>query len=151
LVVVSLDSCINEPCVKPPQSTLKLQLFTKNREGGDSVLRNVQLMYKTNAGGSQWLQFTARGVEELLPLPVSRATERTSYVFAAFNADTMVWFDTMHIQYSRNLAFISEPCGFEYFFQIRGLQTSLFAIDSVVLVRNIADTSTLPNVKIYLP
>ena len=149
--LLCLSSCINERCVKGPSSALRLQLYTKDSQGADSLLNNVQIMYRTRVSDGSWPQFTARGVGSILSLPINRAEEQTSYVFAAFNADSMVWLDTLSIQYSRNLTFLSESCGFEYFFQIGALQSKLFVIDSAILVRTLADTTTQPNVKIYFP
>jgi hypothetical protein len=74
-------------------------------------------------------------------LSLSPATDSCSWAFASDSAAGSP-FDTLTFRYTRQLQFISNACGYDYFYQLASVQTTHHIIDSVF----IANTSVTNDV-----
>lgn len=146
----SLAGCIREPCVKKNLSALKLQLILKKAADIDSVLTNERLNVKIwNPQTATWQSIAINSTGDFYVLPVDKRNEATLYVFGKFINNSLEWGDTLAIQYSPQLAFLSEACGFDYFLNIESHKARFQNFDSLRIVHTFIDTSRHAHVKLY--
>jgi hypothetical protein len=58
--------------------------------------------------------------------------------------------DTLIFQYQRNLQFLSNACGFTYYYNLKNINTTTHNIDSVIIANaNVNNSPNIEHVKVY--
>lgn len=136
-----LASCGKEqrdPCLQPRDAVLRLHCMHYVDTAGtpsDTLLPNPLLIPIDSK-----TPYIFGGVKRLSSFPVSlsEVSDSCQWVLRPDSASSVA--DTINFFYTRNLHFISNACGYTYFFHVDRVTTTRNAIDSAILVK--ADVST---------
>jgi hypothetical protein len=136
-----------DPCLLPKTTSLRVGTYKIDTSGAavDSVLPSPL-----------WVPLTADSLQGILysstakfSLSLSSVTDSCRYILqpdtSVFSSDTLTFF------YDRTLHFLSNACGYNYYFHLKTVRTTLHNIDSVKLTNTEvnSDANSAEHVQIF--
>jgi hypothetical protein len=146
LAVISSSCEKTKPaCAVPLQALVKVNFYQVDTNGLEYgvLLPNAYI----GAAGNDSLY--AKGVANMggVALPLEPGTGEVRFFI---RTDSTAVTDTVRFTYTQELKFISNACGYTYFFNLNAAGAAGTAIDSVKIVKaDVNNTSNDQNVKIY--
>ena len=139
-----------DPCLQPITVSMRIGTYQVNDSSliiSDSLLPNPAFIAQTDSGN---LVFFGAAATSSFALPLSSRTDSASYIIYPDTADNSKH-DQLTFYYDRTLQFISNSCGYTYFYNLKGVTTTHNFIDSVVIANPVVNNnaSTPQHVKIY--
>jgi hypothetical protein len=132
LVAVVLAACNKErePCLTLKTAQLNIntvQFRDTSRNATDTALRSAVFGALTDRGvqAVRYLSASANFTISLSP-----GSDTCTWLIAT---DTTATYDTLQFYYARNLKFISNACGYTYFYSVSAVTTTHNSIDSVII------------------
>ncbi len=124
-----------DPCLQPRNAPLRIQ----TRQRVDTVLTDSFLPSPTLVplGGTTNLRYAARtNVVQLYLAP-----DRDSCRYAIFPDSTSRLGDTLTLRYTRRLQFLSNACGYTYFFTLQSAAITGNGLDSFRITNSAVDNN----------
>lgn len=129
---VLLVSCEQErdPCLQPTNAYVRLGCYRPADTGTgliDTLLPNV-ILAADSEGVLKALYYGAKDISKMSIL-LSSIADSCTYIIQPDSGISVI--DTLQFYYDRELQFLSNACGYSYFFTIRKVNTTHHNIDSV--------------------
>lgn len=146
-----------QTCLTPKMANMTVTSLHKAKDTStiytDTSLTNAVFIPLTPTGTKSGILFS--GNQSNFSLSLSPADTISRWLFRTNNAgvDTAVnKYDTITFTYARNLQFLSNACGFTYFFTLHSVHTSHYMIDSSGINNaSVTNASNTPkHVQIYI-
>ena len=134
LCVMLAMSCTQErqPCLTPKVASLNMKCLHKLSDTSASFVdTNLPRAFFgcLTATGTRYFYYTTR----LSAFTISLSPDADSCTWLITNDSLVNDFDTLHFSYQRNLQFLSNACGYTYFYSLLSVSTTHNNIDSVVI------------------
>ena len=147
LGVIASCSVDRDPCLLPKNTSMRLgtyQLVDTNNAVIDSFLPKPIWIAIDSNRGIQFLDNSSK-----FSLQLSSITDSCRYTLQPDSA--IASYDTLTFYYERRLQFLSNSCGYTYFFLLKNIRTTLNNIDSVKLTNPEvnSDANTQEHVQIF--
>jgi len=131
LILLSLASCSvdRDPCLLPKNTSLRIGTYQNNDTSAiisDTFLPKPIWFAVDSPIGIQFPDRTAK-----FSLLLASITDSCRYAIQPDSA--IVSFDTLTFYYDRKLQFLSNACGYTYYFNLKRVRTTFNNIDSVKL------------------
>ncbi len=145
-MMVAYSSCekIKPTCAVPLQALVKANFYQIDTNGNEYpvALPNAYI----GAQGNDSLYVNGAALQNVA-LPLSPNTDAVNFFI---KTDSTAVTDTLRFSYDKELKFISNTCGYTYFFTLKSASTGGATIDSVKIIRAAVNNSTNDqNIKIY--
>lgn len=155
LTICLFAACTQErqPCLTPKIASLNLHFvhFTADtaiasNNTQDTALPSAVFIALTSGGGS--------GVKYIAPsayftLSLSSVSDSCAWLFGADS--TITDYDTLQFYYQRKLQFLSNACGYTYFYALDSVHTSHNHVDSVLITNpSVTNDVNTKQLKIYM-
>lgn len=132
LAVVCFCACNQErdPCLQPTTSLMRIGCYKIADTGTavlDTLLPNINLYADSNGYYKYWY-YGLNGVSKL-SLLLSSTTDSNTWYLQPDSAVNIL--DTLKFHYTRSLQFISNGCGYTYFFHLNKVISTHHLIDSI--------------------
>lgn len=148
-IILLTCSCTQErlPCLTPKIASLNIECVHHNT---DSTTIDTALP------AAVFGAMTATGIKaEIFPLQsnftisLSSVSDTCRWIFTTDSLKYNV--DTLSFYYRRSLQFLSNACGFAYFYSLDSVHTSHFNIDSVLITNtSVTNNANIKQLKIYI-
>lgn len=147
LVMVSCEEERNA-CLQPKTVTLRVGCYTLDSGNVviDTALPNAIIAGLFADSVKGWIV----GADNLqgFPLLLSASDDSCQWVIRADSSVARQ--DTLTFLYSRRLQFLSNACGYTYFFSIRDIRTTRNSIDSVIITNpEVSTNANVEHVRLY--
>lgn len=145
-----IASCAQErqPCLTPTTASLNirtLQFKPGVTDAVDTALPAALFLART-ATGTKGFVF---GRQSTFSIWLSTVADSTTWLVATDTLNTL--FDTLTFRYGRNQFFVSNACGFTYFFNLSSVSTTHQFIDSIRIINsNVTNNVNAGNLQIYI-
>jgi len=138
-----------DPCLQPRTVTLKAGAFRRAADTGTAVVDTaIPLAIFIPMGGATALAFTdaARWT-----VPLSPQADSCRYVLQVDTAGGLGALDTLTFRYSRRTQFLSNACGYTYFFTLDTVVATTNSLDSVRLTTtpDVTNEADAEHIRIY--
>lgn len=150
VLFVALVSCTQErlPCLTPKTASLKVLAVRKLNDTAvvDTSLPAAVMIAVTDSGMKGYLYTGAAS----FTLSLSPVADTAKWLFAA---DTIAGspLDTIVFRYSRRLQFLSNACGYTYYYDINSVSTTNNIIDSFLITdRSVTSNVNTSHLKVYI-
>ena len=154
LCIVVLAACTQQrsPCLTPKTATLNMETMHMATDSSlvpvDTALPGAIFVALTQ-NGSDSFQYLSQSSQFVLSLaPVTNVCQW------AFTTDSMKYhnlFDTLTFYYQRNLQFLSNACGYTYFYTIDSVSTTHNNIDSLLLTNTaVTNNVATKHLRLYI-
>lgn len=136
-----------DPCLLPTTTSMRLgtyQVVDSNGAVIDTFLpKPIWIAIDSNRG----IQFADKTAKYSLQL--SSVTDSCRYAIQPDSA--LAFFDTLIFYYDRHLQFLSNSCGYTYYFSLKNIRTTYHQIDSVKIsnAEVNSDANSQEHVQIY--
>jgi hypothetical protein len=134
IISSTLIACKSErdPCLQPTTIPLKVGVYQPADTGSlgkDSVLANALWVLADTAYGIQ-----SKGTSKI-SLSLSSRKDSCRWIIIPDSTKVADPFkrDTLVFHYKRNLHFLSEACGFIYFYTLNNISATNYLIDSIII------------------
>ncbi|MDB4334766.1 DUF6452 family protein [bacterium] len=143
LLLVAFYSCDSEELCLSNQESLQGSFYSVEQTSEkDTTPSNVTIY---GVGRMDSLLQDSASVGSFF-LPLSHSSDTTQFVFKIGSST-----DTIEVVHSKELAYISEDCGFMFNFDIKSLRSTYTVIDTVIIDYNkIRYGESLENIKIFI-
>ncbi|MBS1643694.1 MAG: hypothetical protein JST36_01525 [Bacteroidetes bacterium] len=147
LLLSGITGCtkdVRDPCLQP-QTTAVLVHCVRHFDTSATLIDTALPNPVLHPLSSQPQQFYYGGVKRLVNfrLSLSNATDSSRWILRPDSANAMQ--DTLSFYYQRQLHFLSNACGYTYFYHLDSIQSTRNAIDSIRL--EAADVTNDANVE----
>ncbi len=96
------------------------------------------------------LKGTLYAKSSIFTLSLSPQADSTFWFFAADSAAGSP-FDTLLFRYNRQLQFVSNACGYTYYFGLKGVQSTHHIIDSVSITNaSVTNNANVTHLQVYI-
>ncbi len=154
LLCVFFVSCTqtSNPCLSPTNAQLKMHSlhFTTDTSTipADTILPSAVLVATNTKGQSEAYFYPAT---TSLSAFLSTTSDSTNWLITADTSKVnTLGYDTLSFYYQRQLHFISNACGYTYFFNLTNVKTTKHNIDSVIIENtSVTTNANTENLKIY--
>ena len=120
-----------DPCLQPRTVTLKAGAYRRAADTGTRVVDTaLRFVVFAPIGGSTALAFAG---SSKWAVPLSPQADSCRYVLQSDTAAAAPLLDTLTFYYSRQPQFLSNACGYTYFFKLDTVTSTGNALDSVRL------------------
>lgn len=150
ILLVALVSCTQErqPCLTPKTASLKVRAVRKLNDTAfvDTALPAAVLIAVTNSGNTGYLYTGSSS----FTLSLSPVADTAKWLIAA---DTVAGspLDTIIFRYTRRLQFLSNACGYTYYYNINSVSTTNNIIDSFLITdRNVTSNVNTSHLQVYI-
>lgn len=143
-------SCQQErnPCLFPTAVNLRLKSFSKLTKA-DTNFNRFNLI-ADDGDTLKYLYFGQNNITRF-SLRLSQQDDSCRYIIQADSALGLS--DTLNFYYNRKLQYISDGCGYTYFFDLKNIKYSQHQIDSIAIINSDVNTNVntnpLEHVQIY--
>lgn len=135
-----------DPCLQPKNVTLRAR-FLRPADTGTQFL-DTTLPHPVYGVLDSPFHFSIPSGSSVLQFFLSPLADSTKYIIVPDSANPIV--DTIAFYYQRQLQFLSNACGYTYYFTITGVTSTRHSIDSVVLNNaSVTSNANVDHVKIY--
>lgn len=150
----TLTSCETErdPCLLPRTSLFRANAYT--RTGGDTSAAGLRDTFLPSPVFTALTAYTPNnsfiqlGTRNKFAFQLSDLNDSCRWVLQPDTLSTVR--DTLTFYYRRQLSFLSNACGYTYFYNIDSVTTSRNAIDSIRLgSRDVTSNASVENLRIY--
>lgn len=165
LLVISLVwvACQQErqPCMQPKVTTLRFGTYYDSIIVDSAGLRTVKdstvILPSPYVGAldSNKVTFTYYGIlsrNSQFAISLSPVTDSCKWIISPDSTSAATGnFDTLTFYYDRKLQFLSNACGYTYYYNLHSVQTTYHMIDSVI-IKNFSVTSNanIEHIKVYV-
>ena len=144
--VAALQACTKEerdPCLQPRTTLLRAHAVRHDSSGAqvDTLLPNP-LLFPLSRGG---IRYVYGGVKRTSSLSFSLSNIDSVSAWILRPDSAVASQDTITFYYDRQLRFLSNACGYTYFYNLQRITTTTNLIDSAILQR--PDVTTDVNVQ----
>jgi hypothetical protein len=150
ILLVALGSCTQErlPCLTPKTASLKVRAVRKLNDTAivDTALPAAVLVAVTDSGKTGYLYAGSSS----FTLSLSPVADTAKWLISA---DTIAGspLDTIVFRYTRRLQFLSNACGYTYYYNINSVSTTNHIIDSFLITdRNVTSNVNTSHLKVYI-
>jgi len=148
LMFIAACSIDRDPCMLPKQTITRIGSYTVDTAGNTiDTLLPKPLLIAISKDTLRGLRFADKSSK--LSMVLSSVADTCRYMIVPDSSTGVA--DTMTFYYQRSLHFLSNSCGYSYFFLLKNITTTTYAIDSVKInnaeVNN--DANTPEHVKVY--
>jgi hypothetical protein len=147
---LSFAACTQErqPCLTPTKASLNVHtvhFVTGNTTATDTALPSAVFRAFTGSGVKGFV-FNRSAT---FAISLSQLEDSTTWVMTTDTTNTV--FDTLTFYYFRQQQFISNACGFAYFFGLDSVHTTHYNIDSVLITNSsVTNNVNTSNLQIYI-
>ena len=128
-----------DPCLQPRTVTLKAGAYRRAADTGTAVVDTaLPFVIFAPIGGATALGFVG---SSKWAVPLSPQADSCRYVLQSDTAAGLTVLDTLTFRYSRRTQFLSNACGYTYFFTLDTVITTTNALDSVRLTTTLDVTN----------
>ena len=154
LCCIGWAACTQErdPCYTPKTAGVNIEFIhlisdTSKTLVADTVLPGGVFIALTDSGRIE----TIRGLySSLFTISLSPVANTCKWEVATDTLNTNLY-DTLTFYYKRNLQFLSNACGYTYFYSIDSVHTSHFNIDSVIISNaSVTNNVNTEHLKVYI-
>lgn len=137
VTTLCLGACTQErdPCLQPTNALLTIGCYRIADTGKatiDTLLPNVSLYSDSNGYRKYWY-YGQKGISKL-SLPLASTIDSNTWYLQPDSAINLL--DTIKFRYNRSLEFISNGCGYTYFFNLIAVTYTHHLIDSIHITNN---------------
>ena len=150
LFVLVMLSCEEErnACLQPKTVTLRVGCYTVD---SGNVVTDTALPNAIVAGlFADSVKYWIVGADNLNAFPLLLSASDDSCQWVVQTDSLITTPDTLTFLYSRRLQFLSNACGYTYFFSLRNIRTTRNSIDSVVITNpEVSTNANVEHVRLY--
>ncbi|GAA4460467.1 hypothetical protein GCM10023093_03150 [Nemorincola caseinilytica] len=150
VLLVSLYSCTQErqPCLTPRSASLRMRMVRKVTDSLTIDTATPNPFFRAvAAGGQQGYLYTSRSSFALSLSPVA---DTSMWLYSPDTAAGTLT-DTIIFRYERQLQFISNACGYTYYYDLRSAATTSHTIDSVQIINSSVTSDASKNhIQVYI-
>ena len=155
LCSLSLFSCTQDrqPCLQPKQQRLLAGMYHASDSAGIITITSINLpspyIGTIGAANNETIYYGATSSGHTYALYMSSVADSCQY-FIKPDTVASTQFDTLSFYYQRQLNFLSNACGYTYFYSLDHINTTNHNIDSLVLKNTLVSTNVnVEHLKIY--
>lgn len=146
-ILAASCSMDRDPCLQPVTTSMRLgayRVIDSNKAVIDSFLPKPIWIAIDSDRGMQFADRTAK-----FSLQLSSVTDSCRYAIQPDSA--LAFFDTLTFYYDRHLQFLSNSCGYTYYYSLKSIRTTYHQVDSVKISNTDvnSDANSREHVQIY--
>ncbi len=140
-----LVSCEQPPCSDSDGVQLNAGFYKSNGISvKDTAIKKLTTMILNQDETAQLSKILSDNYK-MIYLPLSKTSDTSVFIL---KFDT-IGIDTLTFHYTRELKLISHECGFDFFFELSGAETTTHVIDSLWIRKAYVEYGEQENVKIF--